>query len=373
MVSEGVNKIILISHLQSMKGDIALISGLSDVDAVVVGGRGLLLANEKDTLVPGDEESITGPYPIFAKDSMGVSVPIVGVPNGYTYLGRLSLTFNESGQVLWVDKISGVARVAGGANPDAVPPHPEVQSQVVEPVQDYVASLSGKRVGELQVRLYSQYPDMRTVETNEGNLIADALLWQAEQSVPEVIASAPSVAVFNGGGIGNTSIETPGFLTEQDLYELLRFPDLIVVVRGLSPSEFKDVLENAVSRVETASGRFPHGSGYTVLYDPNAEPRVADENNDLVSDGDRVIEVTLSDGTPIVRDGAVVEGAPAVNIVTNRFLVSGGDQYPLVGFETTPVDVFTHDALANYIREALGGVITAQDYPEQGQGRITTR
>ena len=117
MVSEGVNKIILISHLQSMKGDIALISGLSDVDAVVAGGRGLLLANEKDTLVPGDEESITGPYPIFAKDSTGVSVPIVGVPSGYTYLGRLSLTFNESGQVLWVDKISGVARVAGGANP----------------------------------------------------------------------------------------------------------------------------------------------------------------------------------------------------------------------------------------------------------------
>ena len=101
MVSEGVNKIILISHLQSMEGDMALISGLSDVDALVAGGRGLLLANEKDTLIPGDEESVYGPYPVFTKDSVGVSVPIVTVPFGYNYLGRLSLTFNESGQVLW--------------------------------------------------------------------------------------------------------------------------------------------------------------------------------------------------------------------------------------------------------------------------------
>ena len=372
MVSEGVNKIVLISHLQSMEGDMALISGLSDVDAVVASGRGRLLANEEDTLIPGDEESIFGTYPIFTKDSVGVSVPIVTVPAGYRYLGRLSLTFNESGQVLWVDKVSGVVRVAGGSNFDAVQPHPEVQSQVVAPVREYVAGLSDRRVGEVQVRLESQYPDMRTKETNEGNLITDALLWQAEQAAPDVTASAPTVAIFNGGGIGNISIATPGFITELDLFSLLRFPDLMVVVRGLSPSEFKDVLENAVSRVESSSGRFPHGSGYTVVYDPNAEPRVADENNDLVAEGRRVIEIILSDGTPIVRDGAVVDGAPSVNIVTNRFLASGGDQYPLAGFETTPVGVFTHDALANYIREALRGVITERQYLEAGEGRITT-
>ena len=373
LVSEGVNKIILVSHLQSLEGDMALISGLSDVDAVVAGGGGHLLANEKDTLIPGDEQFIYGPYPIFTKDSAGVSVPIVTVPYGYTYLGRLSLTFNESGQVLWVDKVSGVWGVVEGMNSDTVPPHPEIQSKVVEPVQNYVAGLSNKRVGEVQVPIESRYPDMRTLETNEGNLIADALLWQARRAEPDLIASAPAVSVFNGGGIGNVSIPVPGILTELDLFSILRFPDLMVIVRELSPADFKDVLENAFSRVETSSGRFPHGSGYIVVYDPAAEPRVADENNDLLSEGRRVIEITLADGTPIVRDGAVVEGAPAVNLVTNRFLASGGDQYPLAGFETTLVDVFTHDALADYIRNALGGVITAQDYPEQGQGRITTR
>ena len=121
------------------------------------------------------------------------------------------------------------------------------------------------------------------------------------------------------------------------------------------------------------SGRVPHGSGYTVVYDPDAEPRTADENGNRVSEGRRVIEITLDDGTPIVRDGAVVEGAPSVNLVTTRFLAGGGDQYPLQGFDTTPIGVFTHDALAGYIREALGGGITAQQYPEEGEGRIATR
>ena len=371
LVSQDVNKIILISHLHSMEADMTLISGLANVDAVIAGGGRYLLANDDDLLIPGDEDSIYGPYPVFSKDSLGVSVPIATVMGDYEYVGRLSLTFNESGQVLWVDKVSGVARVAGGMNADAVPPHPEVQSEVVEPVQNYVAGLSNKRVGEVQVPIESQYPDMRTMETNEGNLIADALLWQARQSEPSLMASAPAIAIFNGGGIGNVSIPAPGVLSELDLFSILRFPDLMVIVREVSPAQFKEVLENAVSRVETNSGRFPHGSGYTVIYDPNAEPRVADENDDLLSEGHRVIEITLADGTPIVRGGAVVEGAPAVNLVTNRFLASGGDQYPLAGFDTTPLDIFTHDALSDYIRDALGGVITAQAYPEQGQGRIT--
>ena len=372
LVARGVNKIILISHLRYIEADMALVSGLSNVDAVVSGGGRYLLADDDDVLIPGDEESIYGPYPMFTKDSLGVFVPIATVTGDYNYAGRLSLTFDSSGRVLWVDKVSGVARVAGGTKDDAVPPHPEIQSRVVNPVEDFVAGLSNARVGEVQVSLESQYPDMRTMETNEGNLIADALLWQARQAAPEVTASAHTVAIFNGGGIGNTSIATPGFLTELDLFSLLRFPDLMAIVRELSAADFKDVLENAVSLVDSASGRFPHGSGYKVVYDPKAAPRVADENGNLVSEGSRIIEVTLDDGTPIVLDGEAVEGA-TINVVTNRFLAGGGDQYPLLGFETTPIDVFTHDALSRYIREALRGVITERKYMEDGEGRITTR
>ena len=373
LVSQGVNKILLISHLQSIEQDMELISGLSQVDAVISGSGWGILANEDDTLIPGDEGSVIGPYPLFARDSVGVSVPIVTTLGGYGYVGRLSLTFDGSGRVLWVDDISGVSRVAGGGNPDAVPLHPEIESEVIEPVREYIAGLSNERVGKIEVPLDSQYPDMRNSETNEGNLIADALLWQARQSQPDIINSAPSVAVFNGGGIGIFSIPANGILTELDIFSILRFPDLIVIARELSPADFKDALENAFSRVEDNSGRFPHITGFTVVYDPNAEARVADEDDNLVSPGSRVVEITLADGTAIVRDGAVVESAPAVNLVTIRFLASGGDQYPLGHLRIAPLEAFTNDALSSYIRDALGGAITAQDYPERGEGRITRR
>ncbi|MEE4299392.1 MAG: metallophosphoesterase, partial [Pseudomonadales bacterium] len=51
---QGVNKIIVISHLQSVQEDIDLIAEISGVDIVIAGGGDNLLANAGDLLVPGD-------------------------------------------------------------------------------------------------------------------------------------------------------------------------------------------------------------------------------------------------------------------------------------------------------------------------------
>jgi hypothetical protein len=91
-----------------------------------------------------------------------------------------------------------------------------------------------------------------------------------------------------------------------------------------------------------------------------------------VTPGTRVVEITLDDGTPVVAGGALVAGAPPVNIATNDFSARGGDQYPFRGapFVTFP-GVTYQQALSGFIQEDLGGVITAADYPEGGEGRIT--
>lgn len=85
--AQGVNKIILISHLQSIGEDQALAAGLDGVDIMVAGGGDELLANEDDLLIPGDEESIAGPYPTIVMDSEGKEVPVVTTSAGYRYLG----------------------------------------------------------------------------------------------------------------------------------------------------------------------------------------------------------------------------------------------------------------------------------------------
>jgi hypothetical protein len=94
-----------------------------------------------------------------------------------------------------------------------------------------------------------------------------------------------------------------------------------------------------------------------------------DNDGNVLASGDRVRSVTLDDGTVIVEDGAVVPG-PAVAIATNDFSARGGDQYPFRGLPFTTVGITYQQALARYIVDDLGGVISAADYPEGGAGRI---
>lgn len=101
-------------------------------------------------------------------------------------------------------------------------------------------------------------------------------------------------------------------------------------------------------------------------------PRTFDADGNVTAEGARVVSITLDDGTEIVADGEVVEGAPTVPLATIDFLARGGDQYPLTGKEFTTLGATYQQALRDYIVEALGGSITAEQYPEGGSGRITT-
>jgi len=123
----GVNKIVVISHLQGVGKDLDLAGQLSGVDVMIAGGGDELLANEGDLLVPGDEEPY-GSYPLTATGADGAEIPVVTTPGDYKYVGRLVVEFDADGNVTAVDPGSGLVRVAGGSNPDAVAPHPDLQA-----------------------------------------------------------------------------------------------------------------------------------------------------------------------------------------------------------------------------------------------------
>ena len=101
LTSRGIDKIVLISHLQDIEGDLALAAELEDVDVMVAGGGDELLANDGDLLVPGD--TTYGPYPLFATDGRGVRVPVVTTRGSYAYVGRLRCghaTVADAGRLL---------------------------------------------------------------------------------------------------------------------------------------------------------------------------------------------------------------------------------------------------------------------------------
>ncbi len=81
--AQGVDKIVLISHLQDVNEDLALIPQLDGVDIVVAGGGDELLANPGDLLIPGDAALVAGAYPLVALDLDGTPVPVVTTAGGY--------------------------------------------------------------------------------------------------------------------------------------------------------------------------------------------------------------------------------------------------------------------------------------------------
>jgi len=110
----GINKIVLISHLQGINAEIALVGQIDGVDVVVAGGGDELLANKLDLPVPGDEEPF-GPYPMITKDMDGTDVPVVTTSGQYGYLGKLVVTFDGDGNLIDIDEeASGPIRIAGG-------------------------------------------------------------------------------------------------------------------------------------------------------------------------------------------------------------------------------------------------------------------
>jgi len=318
-----------------------------------------------------------GPYPLTASDAENRPVPVVTTDGNYKYVGRLIVGFDKDGETVQVSDRSGPVRVSGIA-PDAVAEDATVRQLVTVPVQAYVAELATRIVAQSAVPLDGVRNNVRTVETNLGSLVTDAMLQQARALAPQFGVAVPQVALQNGGGIRNDNVIPAGPLSELNTFAILPFLNFVSVVPGVPRDEFKQILENAYSRVEFRDGRFAQVAGMRVTYSASGTPQVIDVvSGQITQAGTRVREVVLDDGTVVIQNGAVVPG-PAISVATIDFLArptsasntTGGDQYPFNARPFTTLGVTYQQALANYLRTLPGGV-TAQQYPVGGSGRIT--
>ncbi len=143
--------------------------------------------------------------------------------------------------------------------------------------------------------------------------------------------------------------------------DVLPFPNAVSVVGNVWPAELKAVFEVSGERYPASSGAFLQIGGIVAVYDPS-QPA-----------GERVVSLTLADGTPIVAGGAIVEGAPAVTVVTSSFVADGGDGYTMLGSNPNKLRIVAsyEQALREYLR-ALG-TVRADDprYAPGGGARST--
>ena len=290
--------------------------------------------------------------------------------------------FSPSGNLLSIDEdASGPIRIARRDGPSSVRPDCEVQRSVVKQIKMGLEKLADP-IASNQVALDGRRSEVRFRETNQGNLMTDALRWQVARLAPDYGVLPPDVAFQNGGGIRN-DLELPvGEIRELDTFDMAPFSNLVTVLEGVSRSQFKEILENAVSRAvegDGGTGRFAQVSGFRFEWSESGAALVYNPDGSVKVPGTRVQKVVLDDGTVIVGGGRVVPGAP-LNVATIDFLARGGDEYNFQGAPFTvlgvtyqqALGVTYQQALANYLQfpTGLGGVVTGADYPEGGEGRI---
>jgi len=370
----GVNKIILLSHLQAISNDVALVPQLRGVDVVVAGGGHDLLANASTVLFPGDTYDANKPYPMKVADKDGVQTPIVTTAGLYKYVGRLIAKFDKDGKITSIDAKSGPVRVtAAAADADKVTADPAVQTAVVAPVEAHLAALKANKVADTEVPLHGLKTEVRTKETNLGDVVADAMIREAEKAVPPTV---PRVVIMNGGGIRNDSVIPVGPLTEYDTFSILPFSNFVTVVHDVTPQVLKQAFEHAVSLLPNAAGQFPQISGVWMVVNPAGTARVADANGNETTPGTRVTEIGVwdwwdgSDQKWVYRNGQFEATAPAkIEVVTINFMAYGGDGFPFKSLPNTILATPYQQALKNFLvapATDLGcdGVVSAAVYPE---------
>jgi 2',3'-cyclic-nucleotide 2'-phosphodiesterase / 3'-nucleotidase / 5'-nucleotidase len=343
--AQGVNKIILLSHLQQFINEVNLAPLLSGVDVVIAAGSNTISADATDYLRPGDTAGAA--YPVISTNADGNPVAIVSTDAGYRYLGRMVVTFDALGVL---DPASIDPNVSGayaaddqgllnvGLDPVLALTTGKAASvkEVTDAIDNVISTKDGNLFGRTSVFLEGRRTVVRTEETNLGNLTADANLFAARALTGD---ASIGIALKNGGGIrdsigsiavdGTLSPTAPnpdvgkaaGDVSQLDIENSLRFNNGLSVL-SLSGTELNRLLEHgfADSRPGNTPGRFPQVSGMTMEVDLSKPA------------GDRLRKLVATDVTgaqvTVVQDGVIVAPAAQFRMVTLGFLANGGDSYP---------------------------------------------
>lgn len=348
LTNAGVNKIILLAHMQAISIEKQLASLLDGVDVIVAGGSNTRMGDNNDTLFSGTlvtDAAFDETYPFQATDLAGDPVLVVNVDGDYKYLGRLVVEFDTEGKIDLTqldDTLNGVypANESLVTSLGATPIASVVA--VRDAVQGVINAQFNNVVGFSSVYLDGRRSQVRTQETNLGNLTADANLWYANLLNPDTDADV-DVSLKNGGGlrteIGSSIIPSgsndpddivlsppsDNEVSEGNLRATLRFDNGLVRLTMTAP-ELIALLEHGLSAVAPGAtpGSFPQVGGMSFVFDPSqdAGSRLVDLVVDK-GDGD------ASNDVVVMEDGAVVAPAGTTfNMVTLNFLANGGDGYP---------------------------------------------
>ena len=204
----------------------------------------------------------------------------------------------------------------------------------------------------------------RDSETNNGDLITDAMVWQVLQNKDGLTVNEDHVvAITNGGGI-RAAIK-PGDVTKNDINTVLPFGNTVAVVY-VTGAELLEALEASTYCTPGAIGGFPQVSGINFTlhtgkaYDANAETYP----NSTYYGPKSINRVVINS-----INGKEFKENEIYAVVTNNFCAAGGDTYYAFASASAQFDtgIPVDEAVMAYITRELKGVIGEKYAAPQGR------
>src|SRR5213594_3564129 len=306
---------VAITH-QDTEEDLALAKAVPGLDVLIGGhteGFDGLIPPGRTNPVEGRVE-LTGVGPVFVKTHR----------QGRT-LGRLDLLYHEK-TIMVAEAHNLPVSAAVSSDPD-----------IAQLVRDYARRLdeqTNQVIGKAAHAFEGENRDIRTRETNLGNLLADL----ARQH------TGAEIGLVNSGMIRSSMPAGP--VTLKRAMEVLPF-DSSLTTFTVTGATLKAALENSVSRLPQASGRFLQVSGLAVVFDPSAPS------------GSRITSVQVN--------GAPLNPARRYSVAADTFIAEGGDGYTMFRQATDRRDHQTP------LRDVLVAALKAGPLAAKVEARITTR
>ena len=223
-----------------------------------------------------------------------------------------------------------------------------------EEIQKEIDADYGTVFAKTEVALDGENANVRTGETHLGDLIADAMLWQAG-----LLDEGVDAAVTNGGGI-RASIAA-GDITKKDINTVLPFGNTLYVVK-VTGAELLEALEASTYCTPEAIGGFPQVAGIEFTVNTGAQF----DTKELYPGSTYGKPASINRVMIQTVGGEAFNPEETYTIVTNDFMGAGGDTYYAFKAASSGYDsgVPLDEVVMDYITSELKGVVSKAQYGE---------
>lgn len=370
----GAEVIVALTHIGYL-ADLDLAANVRGVNLIVGGHSHTPLIPDAQNTWPLGIARIAA-YPQIVKDPDSKDVVIVQDWEWAKWVGNIVVGFDASGNIsvisgeidpVWADGITPSGRALLPDEGAPIAPDAAFQNKIATEFKPGVDALRAQQFAESAVLLDGARANVRSRETNLGNLITDALRRQIIVKPNFNPRNLPIICITNGGGI-RASIQI-GRVTVGNLLEVLPFGNTVATVI-LKGAGVKAALENGVSQVESGAGRFPQVAGLRYTWNP------------FVAANTRITAVEVATQNVMASAAALtyepLDPDKDYLVVTNNFMLTGGDGYSAFtpaggGVEQLDTFLIMADVVQAYIEDTWRFSNLTQTYDpidQEVDGRI---